>query len=49
VPRIGEDLFGVALFDDFAFVEKEYAVPDFSRKAHLVRDHDHGHAALGEV
>ena len=40
---------GRALLDDDAGIHEDDAVGDLAGEAHLVGDHDHRHAALGEV
>ena len=40
---------GRALLDDDAAVHEDDAVRDVAGEAHLVRDHEHRHAALGQV
>ncbi|BDZ54876.1 hypothetical protein GCM10025870_19490 [Agromyces marinus] len=44
-----EEVVGVAVFDDSAFVHEHDLVGDFAGEAHLVGDDEHGHAALGEA
>src|SRR6478672_1294585 len=45
---IGHDLSGAALFDDARIRHDNEVVRDIARELHLVRDHDHGHAACSE-
>ena len=40
---------GRAVLDDHAAVHEDDAVRDLAGEAHLVRDHHHGHALLGQV
>ena len=42
-----EEVGGRAGLDDFAFVHEDDLVGDLAGEAHLVGDHQHGHAALG--
>ena len=37
------------LLDDDALIHEDHAVGDLAREAHLVGDHDHGGALLGEI
>src|SRR5205823_3467728 len=46
--RLTQHLARHPLLDDPAGVDEDQAVGDFAREAHFVRDHDHGHALLGE-
>src|SRR5688572_7314942 len=43
----GQDLSGVAAFDDQAFVHEQQGVGDLAGEADFVGDHDHGHALGG--
>src|SRR4051794_30891909 len=41
---VGEELGGRCLFDELAVGHEDHAVGRVPGEAHLVRDHDHGHA-----
>src|SRR5262245_22826485 len=45
---LAEEIGGRCVFNDLAFIHKDDAVGDLACEAHFVRDHDHGHAVLGE-
>jgi len=47
--RVLEELRGRVALDDFAGVHEDDRVGDRAREAHLVGDHDHGHALHGKV
>jgi ABC-type glycerol-3-phosphate transport system substrate-binding protein len=49
VLRIVEELGRRILFDDLALVHEDDPIGHLPRKAHLVRDAEHGHAFLGEA
>ena len=49
VLGVEEDLARRALLDEVAVVHVHDAVGHVAAEAHLVADHDHGHAALGEL
>src|SRR5882672_6113641 len=48
VGRVLEDRGRRPLFDDGALVHEHHPVGGVAREAHLVADHDHGHAALAQ-
>src|SRR5882672_4654234 len=45
--RLPEKIILQGVLDDLAAVHEDDAVRNLPRKAHLVRDHHHGHAFLG--
>src|SRR5512139_62717 len=45
---VGEELLGTRLLDDAAAVHEDHSVGRAAGEAHLVRDHDHGHALFGQ-
>src|SRR6266513_5990004 len=47
--RRAEELFLLGVLDDPPRVHEDHAVRHLARESHLVRDHHHGHAFLGEL
>ncbi|WP_353351437.1 hypothetical protein [Aquicoccus sp. SU-CL01552] len=47
--RIAKDSLRCPFLDDCAAFEEKHPAGQLSRKAHLVRDHDHGHTFLGHL
>src|SRR5690349_15975664 len=45
---LAEEIVLGGVLDDFAPVHEDDAVRDLARESHLVSDHHHGHAFLGE-
>ena len=48
VLRIAEEIFRVVFLDDLTFIHEDDAVGHLAGKAHLMRNHDHSHAVLGQ-
>ena len=44
-----EERFGGSLLDNDAAIDEQHAVGDIPGKPHLVGNHDHGHAVVGEL
>src|SRR6266581_8537303 len=47
--RLAEEILLECVLDDLAAIHEDHPVRDHARKAHLVRDHHHGHALAGEL
>jgi len=47
--RVIQDLLGRPLLDDLALIDEEHTIGDLAGEPHLVRDHHHRHAGLGQA
>ncbi|VXB00283.1 exported hypothetical protein [Arthrobacter sp. 9V] len=47
--RVGEEFFGGGVLHDLTVGHEHHAVSGLAGKAHLVGDHDHGHAFFGQL